>query len=74
MTIEPPWEITIEKALNGFVLKHLEQLSDNAVRHRTFIVQASDMGDDVTEFQSLCRELADYFGLSHLKITVGEQK
>jgi hypothetical protein len=67
---EKPWQITIQKAQNGFILKWDEQIDDNTYRPMSHVFEERDnikTDHDCQAIQHMLYEVLDYFGVSGSK-------
>lgn len=66
MKKEPPWQITIRRAQNGFVLFYPHQLDDGTVRIEHIAIDERDSEADAAE--RLLWEIINYFSLENVKV------
>ena len=67
--IEKDYAVTIIRTMNGFIIRHYEEIEPNRYRKVETVVEEKDSveGNDCEAIQHMLYEVLDYFGLSGSK-------
>ncbi len=67
MKKQRPWQCTITRAVNGYVLSYYEDLLSNGdedvITKKLIAVEDHENGDEAVTMQSLLYEITEYFGV-----------
>lgn len=65
MKKEPPWSLKITKAVNGYVVSHMQALgdSDDTYRATHIAIEENAIGDEAECAKRLLLEVLEHFGV-----------